>query len=141
MGLFRRGRSRDEEVDQVVSPGAHAVPERRMILPRGAAYPIPDRRRYGRFPQDMLTCNLGDVVDLSRGGMRVRGRRVRKGPMYIELRDENRSLRLPGEITRVMRSGLFKCEIGIQFVDLTPELERELAAWSMLHRQRRSWAA
>jgi hypothetical protein len=97
------------------------------------------RRRSGRLPQESLVCNLGVVLDLSAGGMKVLCRSAPgKGVNAITID----SCTLPGpllaRITWSKRSGLFSREIGMHFENVTPEMAAALTRIAMVHRYRRA---
>jgi PilZ domain len=85
-------------------------------------------RRFGRLRQETLACNLGTVLDLSLGGMRVSCRKVPNGLMHtIDIDDHPLPEPLRGRIIWKRRTGWFKHEIGIEFEALTPEQSKALA--------------
>ena len=80
--------------------------------------PIPqsvlDKRRYPRFATRVIACSLGDVVDLSAGGIRLRGRG--KTPVC-------RGQIIP---LTLKAHGLRTWEAGFAFVDLRPSLVNDI---------------
>ncbi len=87
----------------------------------------------------MLVCQHGPVVDLSSGGMRVLCRRVPAGEkLDIELVAAGELLRMKARVAWSRRIGLFKHEVGFQFLDVTPELARKLTAIATTGRMRRT---
>ena len=86
------------------------------------------KRQTNRFSTDLLTCSLGAIVDLSGGGIRVRGEGkpgVSTGQVVpVTLQSPQSRLTLRGRVTWVKVRGLRArtFEIGIAFTDLRPEL-------------------
>jgi hypothetical protein len=97
----------------------------------------PHRRRAGRLPQELLACQYGAVRDLSSGGMRVICRRLPPSTCVIRLMGGPRQLDIKAKIAWGRRLGLFKHEIGFEFVDVSPEMASELTALASANRTRR----
>ena len=98
---------------------------------------VDETRRATRFPvAAMLTCPLGDVVDLSTTGMRVRSDKkppVRKGQtLEMVLRSGNRQLRIRGEIVWIRKAGRDGFDTGLRFGTLSPSVESALGALAQL---------
>lgn len=83
-----------------------------------------------RFAQRALRSSLGEVVDLSPHGMRVKARTVPKLNVDIELFALDKSERVRGRVAWSRRTGNFDVEIGIAFVGLTRRQARELESLS-----------
>lgn len=99
-----------------------------------------ERRGRGRLPQESLQSDLGPVLDLSGGGMRVSTRKAfTKGEqVVIQLHDDTFCLQLKAKVAWIKKGGfLKKQEIGLQFVDLNEELTRALTKICTNHRMRR----
>lgn len=96
------------------------------------------RRNHGRLPQETLACNLGEVLDLSAGGMRVLCRRVPSGETVVQICGWDKKLALRAKVAWSRRVGFFKHEAGIMFLDLTETQARELNAIAANHRLRRA---
>lgn len=94
------------------------------------------RRRRGRVGQEAVICNLGPVSDLSTAGMRVKCHRVPKGEFVAHLVGLGGEVNVRGRVAWVKRCGLFRKECGIQFMDVTPELARQITALGMTNRNR-----
>lgn len=108
--------------------------------------PNSDRRATGRLRQESLMCNLGPVIDLSLGGVRVLAYRIPKGHVVVDLVSCEDRLRLIGEVVWVKRAGILRRELGIRFVELDRDTAKILARMSMKNRVERvihcsSWAA
>ncbi|MEE9131821.1 MAG: PilZ domain-containing protein [Phycisphaerales bacterium] len=89
-------------------------------------YPGPERRRSVRFKLGELKCNLGRVLDLSSGGVRLLHWRRLKGRHEITLYDRDGGVRVEAEIRWTRRLGLFKHEMGLQFVNVPPDIAAKL---------------
>ena len=96
-----------------------------------------NRRAQGRLQQELLQCNLGPVLDLSMGGMRVRCPRAPRGKVAVELMAFRRTLSLRAEVMWAQRQGLRKYEVGLKFVDVSPKVARQLTEVSLNHSLRR----
>jgi len=94
------------------------------------------RRRRWRVGQEAVLCNIGTVADLSTAGMRVRCRRVPKGEFTAHLVGLGGEVTVKGRVAWVKRYGLFRKECGVQFLDVTPELARQITALGMTNRNR-----
>src|SRR5262245_5887644 len=87
-------------------------------------------RRHGRLKVQELRCTLGDVIDLSGGGMRIK---TRMPPplnqrMALTLDTPHGPLRLICVAKWIKRAGLFGGRIvGIEFTDLDETRRRALA--------------
>lgn len=82
-------------------------------------------RRYTRYRTPDLTCPLGQVIDLSASGARIRGRGVtpfsRGSTVQITLSDSAHTHAVVGRVAWTRRSGLTRFEMGVQFVGLTKD--------------------
>ncbi len=94
------------------------------------------RRVPGRVPQELLTCNLGPVIDLSSGGMRVLATRPRAGTFDIRLQGGDLNLALHARVAWTRRLGFRRHEVGLSFVDLDEDVGKVLARISTDHRAR-----
>ena len=100
----------------------------------GGAKPTPqsliDKRRYPRFSTNVIACSLGDVVDLSAGGIRLRGRGktpVCRGqiiPLTLKAHDSETVTK--ARVVHIRRVGLRTWEAGFAFVDLRPSLVNDI---------------
>jgi hypothetical protein len=95
------------------------------------------KRRFGRLPQDTLVSNLGTVLDISAGGMRVLCRKVPRGRLEVKLLENELPGRLTGEVAWSRRVGLFKYEVGVRFDNMSPEIAQRLTAIAGANRLRR----
>ncbi len=96
------------------------------------------RRLKGRLPQEGLNCNLGPVLDLSSGGMRVLAKRPHHGELTVYVNGFDLTLRLQANIVWCERHG-FRChEMGLEFLYVDEEMARVLSRISRMHRKRRA---
>lgn len=90
----------------------------------------PNRRQYGRVKCEIVRCSVGTVVDASAGGLRImiQERLPIKPGMHMELDLQARGnpIRVDVEVAWVKRKGLFKREIGVHFLEVSPELRKAL---------------
>ena len=86
----------------------------------------PYHRRAGRFTVRQLKCNLGSVLDLSSGGVRLLSRRKLRGPHEIKLFDNDVGVHIEAEVRWSERHGLWKHEIGLQFLNVTSDIAANL---------------
>ncbi len=97
-----------------------------------------DRRSYPRLAQEELERSVGPVQDLSVTGMRVMCVRVPTEQFEANLDDPEGSVAVKGEVAWSRRVSIRKHEVGVRFLDVTPELVRALSRVSFNHRMRRS---
>src|SRR5215212_8701703 len=85
-----------------------------------------DKRRSRRFQTAIISCSLGDVVDLSSGGIRLRGRGktpVCRGQILpLTLKAHASEVTTNARVVHIRRVGLRTWEAGFAFVDLRPSL-------------------
>ena len=96
-----------------------------------------ERRAHGRLPQELLQSNLGPVLDLSMGGMRVLSRKTAKGTVDVELLDLESPVTVRAEIMWTRRLAFRKYEIGLSFPYVPPDIAKQLTRVSLNHRLRR----
>lgn len=94
------------------------------------------RRIPGRLPQEQLSCDLGPVLDLSPGGMRVLCTRPHLGTMDVGLRGGDVNINLQAKVAWSRRLGFRRHEIGLAFIDVDKELATILSRISGDHRAR-----
>jgi len=98
-----------------------------------------DRRAHARLIQEELHCNLGEVIDLSLGGMQIRCTRVPKDKLVdVELIHQADTINLKAEIIRSSKAGFRKHEIGLRFLDVNQETAKLLSQVSLCHWVRRT---
>ncbi len=95
--------------------------------------PPDDRRKFGRlWSEGALRCNLGRVLDLSRGGVRVLSSRRLKGERVAELSTIDDGLKVPAKVIWCERVGFGQHITGLEFPTTTPELAHQLTAFASL---------
>src|SRR5690348_12290302 len=82
--------------------------------------PLPYPRLHGRLPLETLTCNLGDVLDLSAGGMRIRSTRLPiadpdSGMLSITIADHPELAPMQARMVWNKKIGWFRHEFGVKF--------------------------
>lgn len=94
------------------------------------------KRRTGRISPEGVECDLGTVLDLSAGGVRITGRGPRPGEqgekVMLQLDWGLGKLEFEGVITRIERRRIFGWVAGIKFENVTPERRQALSKASML---------
>ncbi|MFM9958029.1 MAG: PilZ domain-containing protein [Phycisphaerales bacterium] len=89
-------------------------------------------RKAGRLRCELVTCDLGEVLDLSRSGMRVK---LRKGVIVAHGHEVRIVISAPGsnievgaKVVWLKRRGLFSAgEAGIEFTGLNDDTTRAFA--------------
>jgi c-di-GMP-binding flagellar brake protein YcgR len=84
-----------------------------------------DRRKFGRLRTEGTQSSMGQVVDISGGGMRV----IRKGAIpvkegerfRIDLQVDKEVLELDVQVRRITKLGRRKFEFGLEFINLSDE--------------------
>lgn len=90
-----------------------------------------NRRRFGRFNARGVKCNLGEVVDLSATGARVRTRKTLTGEQSLELPGSKNPVTLRATIVWAKKAGLLTYEYGLHFIDPTPDQVRAIRMIAM----------
>ncbi len=111
------------------SDGDRAI--QRMI---NGPYAGPERRSAFRVNVPQLKCNLGRVLDLSSGGVRLLSRRKLKGRHEITLFDRDGGVRIEAEVRWSRRLGLWKHEIGLQFLNVPSDIAVQVKRLFSKHR-------
>jgi len=95
------------------------------------------QRRTRRLPQEMLYSNLGRILDLSRGGLRVRidGKRMPNGIVPLDILAEGGPLRVQAEVVWTKVDKRVR-DAGLRFVNLSPDAANRITAICMQHRCR-----
>ncbi|NRA58795.1 MAG: PilZ domain-containing protein [Phycisphaerales bacterium] len=99
--------------------------------------PDPDqKRRTGRIAPEGFKCDLGKVLDLSAGGIRISGRGPKPGDegdaIAFKLDWGLGSMVFQGRVMRLERRALFGWVAGVSFENLTPAHKQALSKASML---------
>jgi len=90
------------------------------------------QRRFGRVKCKEISCSLGQVLDLSAGGMRIRSRGtmgLRVGESVgVTLRAESGFLiPVPSRVVWMTKSGWRNCELGLTFMELSNSARESLS--------------
>ncbi|MFM9995191.1 MAG: PilZ domain-containing protein [Phycisphaerales bacterium] len=90
----------------------------------------PNARRHGRVRAQTITCSLGDVMDISISGMKVRcGSKpdLKKGETApVTINGLNGPFTVQAKFNWCKRAGLFKWVAGFEFAELTGPARTEL---------------
>jgi hypothetical protein len=114
-----------------VSDGVGIMGTARELPPVAKTFGPDNARRCGRVRVEMITCCLGDVLDLSATGMRVRSKgRVPQEGQTLGVRIEGmiKPIDVRATVVWARKSGWRKMELGLRFEDVTQEIRSELAA-------------
>jgi PAS domain S-box-containing protein len=93
-------------------------------------------RTLPRMPQEFLNCNLGEVAELGAGGMRLFCAKPPRGPEVTITFDPgvfDKEIR--AEISWSKKIGRNKHDVGLRFLDLTPEEQKQILRVAMQHRK------
>lgn len=94
------------------------------------------KRRTGRISPEGVKCDLGTILDLSAGGIKLAGRGPRPGKegqmVRFQLDWGLAKMDFEGLICRVERRHLFGWTAGIRFENLTPARKQALSKASMM---------
>lgn len=103
-----------------------------------------EKRRTGRLRTEPVRCDLGEVVDLSSAGLKVRGRgrRPDRADVFpLQLHAAAGTFTAPVRIVRCTRRGLFGYEIGLEFVEPDGQTREHILAMARAAMVRRWMAA
>ncbi|MCH8164125.1 MAG: PAS domain-containing protein [Planctomycetes bacterium] len=89
-----------------------------------------------RLPQEMLKCNFGEVVELGAEEMRVNCTKDLKGTVKVELLELDQPLKLQAEVAWSKRLGPRRFDVGLRFINVTPQQSRQIMEVAMEHRRR-----
>ncbi len=82
-----------------------------------------DRRRHRRVKSTgSVTTNLGKVLDISSGGLRVLSKTKAEGQGHVELITPINRVVVPSRVVWCHKVGFRKYVMGLEFINLTPEL-------------------
>ncbi len=100
----------------------------------------PDRgqRNRGRMVVEGLWCDVGEVLDLSAGGMRVRARRAALvgEPITLRIESSRICLTLHAVCAWAKREGSRKWDLGFAFENAEPEQLRLIGELALIHAAR-----
>lgn len=94
------------------------------------------RRVPGRLPQDSLFCELGPVLDLSPGGLRVLSTKPRDGVIRVTLYGDSVEVKIRAKVAWSRRHGFRRHEIGLTFIDVDEDVSKILTRLATDHRAR-----
>lgn len=101
-----------------------------------------ESRRHGRLAASRQHCSLGEILDFSASGLRIRTRsmvRVAEGQsLTIHVDTPWGVLALPVQIVWVRKMGLTRREVGATFDKLAPEQQAALQELARMARVRHS---
>ncbi len=99
---------------------------------------LSDRRSPGRVQQEELMCDLGPVLDLSSGGMRILSRRQLRDNIKAKVWAYNFNMILDARVAWTNRLGFRRHEIGLEFINVDESTSKILGRISATHRMRRA---
>ncbi len=106
--------------------------------------PNKETRRFGRLRCEGVLCNLGDVINISAGGVKItrRGltRRAAGEHTVIELRAMQKHMLLEVECVRSDKAGLFRIIEAFRFIDIDDEQRDKLIQMLQPTLDRKSFA-
>ena len=85
-----------------------------------------DRRRRGRLSVERVRCNLGSIINLSAGGMQLQRHRELQGEQQVVIFEQETQINLKAEVAWCRKVGFRKYLVGLQFIDVTPEITGQL---------------
>ncbi len=89
------------------------------------------RRRHHRVKgRGAVNSNLGRVLDLSGGGLRVLGKKKADGQGRVELISAIDSVVFPARVVWCHKVGFRKYVIGLEFIDLTTEQIQQVSQFA-----------
>lgn len=88
-----------------------------------------NKRRAGRLRCELMFCDFGEILDLSRTGMRVKVKGLSAysvGQAYsLTIKGPGATFVVGAKVVWVRKTGLFNSgEMGIEFVDIPAEAQR-----------------
>src|SRR5262245_25687982 len=98
--------------------------------------PVVERRLRGRVRQQGVVSNLGVVLDLSAGGMRILSTRQIEGQMDVRIWTEGDSIMLKASTVWSKRIGFRRHLVGFEFLDLDERSTAKLSQIAAAHRLR-----
>lgn len=91
------------------------------------AIALANRRKFGRFRKHGLECDLGQVLDLAAGGVRIMSRRRLKRRVRVRLWNDLGEIAAEADVCWTKRHGFRRHEVGLRFVNLGTEQARTLS--------------
>jgi hypothetical protein len=99
-----------------------------------SASPDTERRSRGRVRQQGVVCDLGVVLDLSAGGMRVLSTRGHDGQMNIRIWTIKDSVTVRADVVWSKRVGFRRHLVGLKFVAMSESDAAALSTIAIAHR-------
>ena len=94
------------------------------------------RRRHGRLPLEFLQCNLGQVINMSAGGICVRGSAAPHGKTEVTFADHTLPETLTGRVVWQKEIDEDSWLSGLEWVDLSKSLAAQLTIIATAYRDR-----
>lgn len=118
------------------------------MCPLGEDFSVPEtpcdtgeRRHAARLRQDkLLKCNLGEVCNLSRSGMRIKRKRIpTRSFLKAKLSDGDCRLSVNVEVVWIKKLGYRCYEMGLRFVDPTNNQMATITQFAMYNHDKRTF--
>lgn len=91
-----------------------------------------EKRPAPRLPVEFLKCNLGDIVELGGGGLRIFSTKTQKKRVVsVTFEDMN----IKAEVMWSKKISARKHDVGLDFLDVTPEQRSQILRIAMDHRR------
>lgn len=101
----------------------------------GGSQTAQEKRGKGRIPAGVISCELGEVVDLSESGVRIKRRGgvdlKEGGTTMLTLRGPAQTITCPCRVAWVKKAGWFHVDLGLEFLDMSEGFSRSLRQLSM----------
>lgn len=88
-----------------------------------------------------IACNLGRVVDLSAGGVRIERARPLADRVQLRLGDDLGGIECEAKVARCRKLGFFRWEVGLQLPPLDDRDRATLTRLCTAYRDRRTMVA
>ncbi len=100
-----------------------------------------EKRRCGRIRVELIKSNLGEIMDMSGQGLRIRRKSMFKpklGPITVVLKTLAGISTIPARVVRVESRGSRIWELGVEFVDVSEDMRTTLNSIARVSCARRS---
>lgn len=95
--------------------------------------PLIERRKSDRLKGSRIRCSLGEVVDISTRGMRVRSPRRLHGQLTVDLEAHGQRVRAQAKVVWCTREGMIRRYVaGLKFLQIDDDASRSLEAIAAL---------
>ncbi len=91
-----------------------------------------EKRRWGRIRTSVLPCNLGRVLDISAGGLRVISRKPLEGTVEVLLGEPQHRVALQAKVAWQRQVSRREFESGLYFGEIAPDVRARLMKLSLL---------